>query len=232
MLLTRAPLYSPSEEDFRVRLACVKRAANVRSEPGSNSPIKIEDISNLKTPGKRSPLIHSNRIDSRPISSLQAYAIQLSETETLNVSGPLRPRLVQAGGESASPRLGRQRFSSLFFRPRHRRCGCRYQSVGQRRLAKREGRYRGARRSRQQQKVQASNFFSRRPETAVLGPSRTPGCPGGRRRASSAGSGAAGAPERWPEDRWRPARTRRSRPGSRRPWTARSPPWPPPNAAR
>ena len=40
VLLTRAPLYLPSEEDFRVRLACVKRAANVRSEPGSNSPIQ------------------------------------------------------------------------------------------------------------------------------------------------------------------------------------------------
>ena len=30
---------------FRVRLACVKRAANVRSEPGSNSPIKLENLS-------------------------------------------------------------------------------------------------------------------------------------------------------------------------------------------
>ena len=38
VLLTRAPLYSP--EGFLVRLACVKRAANVRSEPGSNSPVR------------------------------------------------------------------------------------------------------------------------------------------------------------------------------------------------
>ena len=29
---------------FRVRLACVKRAANVRSEPGSNSPVKTVSI--------------------------------------------------------------------------------------------------------------------------------------------------------------------------------------------
>ena len=37
-LLTRAPLYSP--EGFRARLACVKHAASVRSEPGSNSPVE------------------------------------------------------------------------------------------------------------------------------------------------------------------------------------------------
>ena len=36
VLLTRPPLYSP--EGFRVRLACVRHAASVRSEPGSNSP--------------------------------------------------------------------------------------------------------------------------------------------------------------------------------------------------
>ena len=35
MLLTRTPLYSPC--GFLVRLACVKRAASVDSEPGSNS---------------------------------------------------------------------------------------------------------------------------------------------------------------------------------------------------
>ena len=40
MLLTRAPLYSFSEENFPVRLACVKHAASVRSEPGSNSSVQ------------------------------------------------------------------------------------------------------------------------------------------------------------------------------------------------
>ena len=39
VLLTRPPLYSP--EGFLVRLACVRHAASVRSEPGSNSPIDI-----------------------------------------------------------------------------------------------------------------------------------------------------------------------------------------------
>jgi hypothetical protein len=38
VLLTRAPLYSPSCPGFRVRLACVRHAVSVRSEPGSNSP--------------------------------------------------------------------------------------------------------------------------------------------------------------------------------------------------
>ena len=37
MLLTRAPLYSSAEADFLVRLACVRHAASVRAEPGSNS---------------------------------------------------------------------------------------------------------------------------------------------------------------------------------------------------
>ena len=37
MLLTRTPLYSPDCSSFLVRLACVRRAASVDSEPGSNS---------------------------------------------------------------------------------------------------------------------------------------------------------------------------------------------------
>ncbi len=40
MLLTRPPLYSGPEGPFRVRLACVRRAASVDSEPGSNSRLK------------------------------------------------------------------------------------------------------------------------------------------------------------------------------------------------
>ena len=40
MLRTRAPLYSGCP--FRARLACVRHAASVRSEPGSNSPKEME----------------------------------------------------------------------------------------------------------------------------------------------------------------------------------------------
>ena len=43
-LLTRAPLYSGSCPPFRVRLACVRHAASVRSEPGSNSPVENRRI--------------------------------------------------------------------------------------------------------------------------------------------------------------------------------------------
>ena len=39
-LLTRAPLYSLAEANFLVRLACVRHAASVDSEPGSNSRLK------------------------------------------------------------------------------------------------------------------------------------------------------------------------------------------------
>src|SRR4029453_4729392 len=41
VLLTRAPLYSGSCPPFLARLACVRHAASVRSEPGSNSPVKL-----------------------------------------------------------------------------------------------------------------------------------------------------------------------------------------------
>ena len=40
-LLTRAPLYSGPEGPFLVRLACVRHAASVCSEPGSNSQVLI-----------------------------------------------------------------------------------------------------------------------------------------------------------------------------------------------
>ncbi len=40
VLLTRAPLYSQTEVCFLARLACVRHAASVDSEPGSNSQNK------------------------------------------------------------------------------------------------------------------------------------------------------------------------------------------------
>ena len=51
VLRTRAPLYSGCP--FRVRLACVRRAANVRSEPGSNSPV-IKTVSGVRPVGLNS----------------------------------------------------------------------------------------------------------------------------------------------------------------------------------
>ena len=43
VLLTRSPLVYP-RRGLTVRLACVRHAASVRPEPGSNSPLKNIDI--------------------------------------------------------------------------------------------------------------------------------------------------------------------------------------------
>ena len=60
VLLTRAPLYSPPERGFLVQLACVKHAASVRSEPGSNSwfdfPIRTDPQRRLEPPKKTGPI--------------------------------------------------------------------------------------------------------------------------------------------------------------------------------
>ena len=62
-LLTRAPLYSSAEADFLVRLACVRHAASVCSEPGSNSPVFILDdfdrIKSLKADPEKHPSLYS-----------------------------------------------------------------------------------------------------------------------------------------------------------------------------
>jgi hypothetical protein len=47
VLLTRLPCYSAPERTFRIRLACVRHAASVRSEPGSNSPLDPSFATNL-----------------------------------------------------------------------------------------------------------------------------------------------------------------------------------------
>ena len=44
VLLTRSPLVYP-RRGLTARLACVKHAASVRPEPGSNSPLKSSDVS-------------------------------------------------------------------------------------------------------------------------------------------------------------------------------------------
>ena len=49
-LLTRAPLYSLPEGNFLARLACVKHAASVRPEPGSNSPLEKIKFNPRKDP--------------------------------------------------------------------------------------------------------------------------------------------------------------------------------------
>ena len=41
VLLSRSPLYTHLKGALTVRLACVRRAASVHPEPGSNSPFKL-----------------------------------------------------------------------------------------------------------------------------------------------------------------------------------------------
>ena len=72
VLLTRAPLYSPSEEDFLVRLACVKHAASVRSEPGSNSRVEIH----------RQPLTNTTRLGTALTSTIPIGKLPLAELST------------------------------------------------------------------------------------------------------------------------------------------------------
>ena len=48
VLLTRAPVYLVAEATFLPRLACVRHAASVRSEPGSNSPVNPETAKSPK----------------------------------------------------------------------------------------------------------------------------------------------------------------------------------------
>jgi hypothetical protein len=58
VLLTRTPLYSQDCSCFLVRLACVKRAASVDSEPGSNSRLNLLITQELfwnRTRGARPP---------------------------------------------------------------------------------------------------------------------------------------------------------------------------------
>jgi hypothetical protein len=51
VLLTRSPLVY-SRRSLTARLACVKHAASVRPEPGSNSPLKISPTQSLKDTGR------------------------------------------------------------------------------------------------------------------------------------------------------------------------------------
>ena len=74
MLLTRSPL-SPKTQAFLdpVRLACVKHAASVHPEPGSNSPTKTKNIgSSQKTiQQKQTPTIKKQNVPKSSASKKQ-----------------------------------------------------------------------------------------------------------------------------------------------------------------
>ena len=58
MILTRSPLNPPPKRSGPVRLACVKHAASVRPEPGSNSPNKTRTTHNQHQPPQPSKNRH------------------------------------------------------------------------------------------------------------------------------------------------------------------------------
>src|SRR5690606_36183880 len=93
VLLTRPPHYSGPEGPVLARLACVKPAANVRSEPGSNSPLKMEN------PPRARPALRPNSPEPARLSSQEtafrllkpvgfSLAIQFSKTDC-RASGPM-----------------------------------------------------------------------------------------------------------------------------------------------
>src|SRR5690606_11917454 len=77
-----------AEARILVRLACVRHAASVRSEPGSNSPVKLNNLSSIHRPAKDRCtgillylcLEHHPRVVSRQGPSRRS-AIQLSESD-------------------------------------------------------------------------------------------------------------------------------------------------------
>ena len=69
MLLTRSPLYSRGCPRFLVRLACVRHAASVDSEPGSNSRLKPDrpgKPGRCRSPGEGRTAIFVRSLEQRP----------------------------------------------------------------------------------------------------------------------------------------------------------------------
>ena len=80
MLLTRTPLYSQYCYCFLVRLACVKRAASVDSEPGSNS--RLNRLGQIQPKGKAEPTTDV----------LDHFGLELKLLTKLRLDIPLRKR--------------------------------------------------------------------------------------------------------------------------------------------
>ena len=72
VLLTRSPLEHPHQKNdagLSVRLACVKHAASVRPEPGSNSPKK----QTKKLTGKKQRNQQNNNKQQTPTTTIDAH---------------------------------------------------------------------------------------------------------------------------------------------------------------
>ena len=77
VLLTRAPVYSGTEVPFLPRLACVRHAASVRSEPGSNSPVKPGGVEG------QSPTTHEKERGLKMNRLLDEYAVHCAASLAL-----------------------------------------------------------------------------------------------------------------------------------------------------
>ena len=101
VLLTRSPLYSSPEGPFRVRLACVRRAASVDSEPGSNSQVKVSRpqpaTATPRPPPRRARSHRVCRSDFHPESDEVVLHVQ----PIYQRSAP--PRIAPAGSAQAPP---------------------------------------------------------------------------------------------------------------------------------
>ena len=85
MLLTRSPLIQPNKSQvFSVRLACVKHAASVRPEPGSNSPNKNKNVKAQKNqPTKQTrPASNPNQKHSKTKNRHKKQTNTLSSSQT------------------------------------------------------------------------------------------------------------------------------------------------------
>ena len=84
VLLTRSPLIQNQQADpFTVRLACVKHAASVRPEPGSNSPNKTN---------KNKPQPTTNKQPARTHSQYNSPENQTRPNPTPQQRGPGKPK--------------------------------------------------------------------------------------------------------------------------------------------
>ena len=93
VLLTRSPLIHTHQKGrrFTVRLACVKHAASVRPEPGSNSPNKTNKIqapTNHKQPARTQRQYNSPENQTRPNPTPTTKEMRTRQTKTKQTPKP------------------------------------------------------------------------------------------------------------------------------------------------
>ena len=100
VLLTRTPLYSADCSAFLVRLACVKRAASVDSEPGSNSRLILLSQSPFRS---NFHFYESTCASNQIVNDLSGYQVSLRNPES-----PLASKGVLSANRRSRTNAGRQ----------------------------------------------------------------------------------------------------------------------------